>query len=232
MNRRMTMQTSAAPDQLRADRFRLVSGLAGDLAHEIRNPLHSMVINLEVMRRYVQKGAADAALERAGVLEVELARLHALVDQMLHLLRPEREPAQEQDVSILVLDLVPILRARARAGSFDLVPRFAEDVAFPAFLQAQRVKLALLALFEYVIRRRGEGDFAVEVDIQAMDGGVAVLLRGSRDRPEAAVDAGDGFDVVATARGLLNGTGAEVRHFEAAGGPTAIGILLPRHAGA
>ena len=35
---------------LHASRYALLSRLADDLAHEIKNPLHSMVINLEVLR--------------------------------------------------------------------------------------------------------------------------------------------------------------------------------------
>ena len=58
-------------EQIRANRYELVSGLADDLAHEIRNPLHAIVINLEVLRLRVTRGDAPAALERTRSPEPE-----------------------------------------------------------------------------------------------------------------------------------------------------------------
>src|SRR5262245_11439961 len=76
--------------QIEAGRFGLVRRLADDLAHEFKNPLHALVINLEVLKRRVEKGSAEAALERAAVLEHEVHRLDGLLDALLRLLRPER----------------------------------------------------------------------------------------------------------------------------------------------
>src|SRR5688500_20395618 len=78
-----------APDG-RANRYDVVSRLADDLAHEIKNPLNAIVVNLEVLRRKLAAGAADAALERANVVDEEIARVHTLVDQLLQLVRPPR----------------------------------------------------------------------------------------------------------------------------------------------
>jgi branched-chain amino acid aminotransferase len=51
-------------EQFRANRFALVSRLADDLAHEIKNPLNAIVINLEVLRTRVARADADGALTR------------------------------------------------------------------------------------------------------------------------------------------------------------------------
>src|SRR5690606_31396497 len=83
--------TSLNDEQSRAIRYDLVSRLADDLAHEIRNPLNAIVINLEVLRGRVQRGDTAAALERIAVVEQETRRLHLIVDRLLQLLRPERD---------------------------------------------------------------------------------------------------------------------------------------------
>ncbi|HEX6063419.1 MAG TPA: histidine kinase dimerization/phospho-acceptor domain-containing protein, partial [Longimicrobiales bacterium] len=77
------------PDE-RANRYDVVSRLADDLAHEIRNPLNAMVVNLEVLRRRIALGAEDKALELTRVIDEEIARLSKLVDQLVHLMRPPR----------------------------------------------------------------------------------------------------------------------------------------------
>lgn len=87
-------QTEGADLQaIRANKLALVERLADDLAHEIKNPLHSMVINLEVLRRRISK-LADAdqgdLLRYAGVLGGELERVTRRIDLLLRLVRPER----------------------------------------------------------------------------------------------------------------------------------------------
>lgn len=105
--------------ELQANRFELISRLADDLAHEIKNPLHSMVINLEVLRRRVVAGQAEGALDRAAVIEHELQRLHHMVDQLLRLLRPEAPEAQALDVDQAMGELVPLIELQAKLAHVD-----------------------------------------------------------------------------------------------------------------
>ncbi|MEJ2503782.1 MAG: histidine kinase dimerization/phospho-acceptor domain-containing protein [Gemmatimonadota bacterium] len=102
------------PDlERQAAHFDLVSRWADDLAHEIKNPLHAMVINLELVKR--RAGGDDPAplVERAEVVEAELERVHALVDSLLRLLRPWPDTTSTP-VDTLLAALRPALAARAR----------------------------------------------------------------------------------------------------------------------
>lgn len=140
---------NATPDTRRdllASRYRLVSQLADDLAHEIKNPLHAMVINLEVLRRRLTAGDPDIALERAAVIDQEIQRTHQLVDLLLKLLRPER--SRDQHVHSLagaVDELLPLLRLQAKLA---LVPLETEDLDIdaPITVAPPDLKFALLAL--------------------------------------------------------------------------------------
>src|SRR5690606_41450424 len=79
---------NATPDTKRdllASRYRLFSRLADDLAHEIKNPLHAMVINLEVLRRRDTAGDPDIVLERAAVIDLVIQRKQQVVDLLITL---------------------------------------------------------------------------------------------------------------------------------------------------
>jgi signal transduction histidine kinase len=83
----------ADPQSVRANKLDLVERFADDLAHEIKNPLHSMVINLEVLKRRITRdgGSAPEELMRyAGVLSSELERVNRRIEILLRLVRPER----------------------------------------------------------------------------------------------------------------------------------------------
>jgi signal transduction histidine kinase len=102
--------------ELQAGRFELLSRLADDLAHEIKNPLHAMVINLEVLKRRVAAGHAESALERAAVLEQELRRVNDLIHKLLLLIRPSRDGVQLLDVDEVLGEIVPLLELQARVA--------------------------------------------------------------------------------------------------------------------
>jgi signal transduction histidine kinase len=88
----------ADQETIRENKLALVERLADDLAHEIKNPLHSMVINLEVLRRRIARLEGDSnedLLRYAGVLNAELERVSRRVELLLRLVRPNRESEDE-----------------------------------------------------------------------------------------------------------------------------------------
>ena len=101
-----------------ANRMDLVARWADDLAHEIKNPLHAMVINLELVKRRAASGDARPAIQRAEIVENELHRVHDLVESLLRLVRPWPDEAQ-CDVDRVFEQLLPVLGARTRIRRID-----------------------------------------------------------------------------------------------------------------
>lgn len=131
------------PDE-RANRYDVVSRLADDLAHEIRNPLNAMVVNLEVLRRRIALGAEDKALELTRVIDEEIARLSKLVDQLVHLMRPPRADTNPNSLDETVDDMRLLLETQASSARVGFELTTASDL----FTRVPRdvVKFALLNL--------------------------------------------------------------------------------------
>jgi nitrogen fixation/metabolism regulation signal transduction histidine kinase len=131
-----------ATTDARANRYDVVSRLADDLAHEIRNPLNAIVVNLEVLRRRIGSGASDKALELTDVIDEEIGRLTRLVDQLVFLMRPPRSETNPISVDEAVEDMRPLLETQAGAAriGFELI------AATESFTRVPRdvVKFALL----------------------------------------------------------------------------------------
>jgi signal transduction histidine kinase len=101
------------PIEMRANRMDLVARWADDLAHEIKNPVHAMVINLELVKRRASSGDTDGLVERVEVVEAELHRVHSLIESLLRLVRPWAEHGLAS-VDRVFDELLPVLHARAR----------------------------------------------------------------------------------------------------------------------
>lgn len=111
---------AVTPLQIRANGFDLLSRLADDLAHEIKNPVHAAVINVELIRRRVASDQADEALERVHALEAQVGRIHELVDWLLRLLRPSREPIRLISLDQVTAEVMPLLEAVCRLSRVDV----------------------------------------------------------------------------------------------------------------
>jgi signal transduction histidine kinase len=109
---------------IRANKLELLERLADDLAHEIKNPLHSMVINLEVLkRRLARAGEPDEVLRYIGVLGGELERVNRRIELLLRLSRPGRgaEATTLNELTEELMELVH-LEARRRRATVDFDP--------------------------------------------------------------------------------------------------------------
>jgi C4-dicarboxylate-specific signal transduction histidine kinase len=138
------------PWQIDASRLAVLRRLADDLAHEIKNPLHSLVINLEVLRTRVEKGATAAALERAAVLEHEIRRLDSLIDGWLRLVRLPAGHDAATSLALVLDEMVPLLDMRARLARVSFQ---ADDLVADVFtaVPADALRFGLLLIADSVL---------------------------------------------------------------------------------
>ncbi len=112
---RVLQQTAMA-----AERQAYKGMLASGLAHEIRNPLNSMNINLQMLEEELQAvpGAAGAEWqELLGSTKSEIKRLERLVNNFLQYARPTVPRFEVRDLNALLRDTASFLQADfKRAG--------------------------------------------------------------------------------------------------------------------
>ena len=111
-----TALAAADPLQVRANKLELLERLADALAHEIKNPLHSMVINLEVLKRRLLRspGEGSDVLRYASVLGEELERVNRRIELLLRLSRPDRGEPEEVTLHQLVDEVMELVQLQSR----------------------------------------------------------------------------------------------------------------------
>jgi len=92
----------------RGERLETLNKLASVLSHEIRNPLNSMVINMQLMRReFLRKEIAVRKLEQYHqIINSEIGRVESLVSNFLLIAKPPKLEKTPQRLSALLDDLI------------------------------------------------------------------------------------------------------------------------------
>ena len=227
--------TSVERLEQRANRMDLVARWADDLAHEIKNPLHAMVINLELVKRRASAGDAAPAIQRAEVVENELHRVHGLVESLLRLVRPwPPEPICNADR--VFEQLLPVLGARTRIRRVDYEHEPGGGaVAFSSGDLAQ----VLLNLVDNAIDVTPEGGRVATacimgreaVTIRVADGGpgLPARIRASDDYRDPEPQAGRSGLGLAVSVALLHRAGGTLEFEPGTGGNGTIAIVtIPR----
>jgi signal transduction histidine kinase len=112
-----------------AERMAYIGTLASGLAHEIRNPLNSLNLNMQMLEEELCEpsgsGAAPTGRRLLTITRSEIGRLERLVTDFLSYARPRALELEEVEVSDLLEQVRELLagEARSRGVSLEVVDR-------------------------------------------------------------------------------------------------------------
>jgi signal transduction histidine kinase len=145
------------------EKMALLGTFAAGLAHEIRNPLNSIALQLSVLeRRMARLGADNNMNELTAIIREEVSRLDALAGDFLQFSRADRVQPGLADLRGVVEQVVRLLGPESMAGGVSLVQE-PGPVLPPLPMDVEKIKQVLINLLRNAI--------------EAMPGGGQVTLR-------------------------------------------------------
>lgn len=123
-----------------ADRLAYVGTLASGLAHEIRNPLNAMNMNLQMLEEEIHAPIDHPNAETATLLSStkgEIRRLESLVNDFLSYARPAEPRFETRDLNQTVEEVVRFLRAEMQQKGVSVETSLLESVPLVAMDEGQ-----------------------------------------------------------------------------------------------
>jgi signal transduction histidine kinase len=166
-------------EECQDNRLAFLGAIAGGLAHEIKNPLSTMSLNVQLLLEDLRdaEGERDRrARRKLEVLSREVKRLEGILDDFLRFAGEHRLEKTPVRVPELVQEVLDFLAPRLVAVNVAARVSFTGDLP-PLALDQSAMKQVFLNLFLNAI--------------QAMPQGGELLVRTSRDGGEAVVEVTD-----------------------------------------
>ena len=137
------------------ERMAYVGHLSASLSHEIRNPLSSLKMNLQILSRRLDLDGFDR--RRLEITVNEVSRLEDILRQLLDAARPQDLSPAPMSLSDLAQGCVDLLEPEAAKKRLEIVQRHPKN--FPlARLDAGKLEQAVINLLLNAIEASPEGD--------------------------------------------------------------------------
>jgi signal transduction histidine kinase len=173
----------------RASRLAYVGTLASGLAHEIRSPLNSIKLNLDLVRERLGAVRPEARKEfeaRLNLIGREVDGLQQLLTEFLTFARPPKMQFLATDLNEMVSQVAELVEPECRKAHIEIVKDFQKELYPVALDQHQFGRGVLLNLLTnareqigeqgtIVLRTREERDW-IAVHVQDNGGGVPAEL--------------------------------------------------------
>ncbi|MCG6922809.1 MAG: GAF domain-containing protein [Acidobacteria bacterium] len=161
------------------EKMAVVGTFASGLAHEVRNPLNSIALQLSILERRVAplpSGVAGEIRELVGVIRQEVRRLDNLVGDFLQFSRSNRIQYRPASLDALLDEVMRLLRPEARAAGVALRrQRFGAPVP-DLRVDPEKIKQVAINLVQNAIEALHEGG-EVAVESGLVDGQALMRIR-------------------------------------------------------
>jgi signal transduction histidine kinase len=186
-NARLYEEARSAYEDLKAAQLRIVQSekmavlgtFASGLAHEVRNPLNSIGLQLSILERRMTRADDEvAALLREGieVIREEIQRLDALVSDFLLFSKTSRVQYRPGSLDGLVDEVIRLLAPEADQGGVSLAHRRHGPPVPELTMDVEKMKQVLINLVRNAIEAMPDGG-SVVVETRAADGRAQVVVR-------------------------------------------------------
>jgi signal transduction histidine kinase len=164
---------------IQSEKMAVVGTFASGLAHEVRNPLNSIALQLSILERRVAPLPAAVAgeiKELVGVIRQEVRRLDNLVGDFLHFSRSNRVQYRPTRLDDVLDEVMRLLGPEARAAKVALRRQRVGDSVPDLHVDPEKIKQVAINLVRNSIEAlSGGGEVVVESGL--VDGLARVVVR-------------------------------------------------------
>jgi signal transduction histidine kinase len=166
-------------DLVRAEHLARLGNLAAGLAHEIKNPLNSIGLNLELLKRYLMKSAHEEKDEMQDIISLvngEVLRLDSLIQEFLMFARPQKIRLKELDIKEFIQQVLTLIRAEADKKNIHIISRFPPEKVSAFYDEALMKQVFLNIIINAFQSMENGGELKIILDNSGFDNFLTIQI--------------------------------------------------------
>ena len=233
----------------RAEQLASLTTLTANVAHEIKNPLGSISIYIQLIKREMQKNRVqrDAVSRHLTIVEEEIQRLNSTIVDFLFSMRPMALVLEESDIHPLLDEVITLFEPEMRDVHITLTTRYTRNLP-RVEIDRKYMKQAIMNIIKNAIEaiggddtgdEKGDGEIIIQtaavaegIRIEIIDNGAGMSdndISNAFDPYFTTKDNGSGIGLTQTYKVIREHRGEIAIANNAAAGATCTIILpLPR----
>ncbi len=165
--------------QLRqAESLAALTTLSAGVAHEIKNPLASIDIHIQLLNKEIAKINQDNVKDMENLLTIvkeEIDRLNSIVQDFLFTVRPMNMNLSRENINEVLKDIIDFLKYELQEADISIISEFEEDLP-DVFVDPKYLKQALLNIVKNSIEAiQSGGEIRVKTG-ETTDGDVIIRI--------------------------------------------------------
>lgn len=216
-NARLFEETRRALDDLKSAQNRIIQNekmavlgtFASGLAHEVRNPLNSIALQLSILERRtarLEEPLSSQVRDLVGIIREEICRLDGLVGDFLLLSRANRVQYRPTEMEPLLDEVVRLLRPEAREAGITIRRQRLGERLGSLVVDAEKMKQVVINLVRNALEAITETGI-VTVEDGLLDGRATIVVR---DTGPGLPDGVDIFQLFVTTKAKGTGLGLSI----------------------
>jgi len=163
---------------INSERLAFVGTLAGGLAHEIKNPLSTLNINLQLLKEELQSMTGENCKRayRTQVLQKEVQRLDEILNDFLRFAKGQELELKDYDINEILDEVVDFVTPEIKQKKILILKSYDANLSL-CRIDSNLIKQAILNI---IINAE-----------QAMENGGELMVRTSRDKKYIQIDITD-----------------------------------------
>ena len=165
----------------RSQQLALMGQIAAGVAHEIRNPLNSLSINLQLINRAIRKSKIEPKNNVSHLFEVvndEINRLDGIVNEFISFARPPQMHLLPKNINDLVEGVARLIKKETDLANIRLKIETDPNIPFVALDEGQMKQVLLNICYNAIqaMSNQGGGELTIKTGIEKSTGSEGVWL--------------------------------------------------------